>query len=237
MLCVACAPLHSGDSRGMCRPPSQGFGSNPRSAPATCAQKTSPPLPRGHFPAANGACARFSFAHPVFLGYDSASDATLAPEDLRFSSGARVLIGSLRANREDEQGMSFDRGRRGERGGRGRDKRDGFGDDNFGGGGFGGGFEDRGGFGGGNRGGFGGGGGGGFRSGGGFGGGGGGFGGGGGGGFRGGGGGGGGMPPRSSAKAPASLSSSTRRRASVSSFAMTAARMCSCTSRPWSRQA
>jgi cold shock protein len=29
--------------------------------------------------------------------------------------------------------MSFDRGRRGERGGRGRDKRDGFGDDNFGG--------------------------------------------------------------------------------------------------------
>ncbi|RSV34997.1 cold-shock protein [Sphingomonas sp. ABOLE] len=92
--------------------------------------------------------------------------------------------------------MSFDRGRRGERGGRGRDKRDGFGDDNFGGGGFGGGFEDRGGFGGGGRGGFGGGGGGfggggggGFRSGGG------GFGGGGGGGgFRGGGG--GGMPPQ-----------------------------------------
>lgn len=39
--------------------------------------------------------------------------------------------------------MSFDRGRRGERGGRGRDKRDGFGDDSFGGGfdgGFGGGF-------------------------------------------------------------------------------------------------
>ncbi|WP_343794928.1 hypothetical protein, partial [Sphingomonas trueperi] len=64
------------------------------------------------------------------------------------------MIGSLRANREDEQGMSFDRGRRGERGGRGRDKRDGFGDDNFGGGGFGGGFEDRGGFGGGGRGGF-----------------------------------------------------------------------------------
>jgi CspA family cold shock protein len=79
--------------------------------------------------------------------------------------------------------MSFDRGRRG----RGKDKRDGFGDENFysdqgsGGGGFrGGGFGDRGGFGGG---------------GGGFGdrGGGGGFGGGGGGGFRGGGGGGGGF--------------------------------------------
>ncbi|BBD01761.1 MULTISPECIES: cold-shock protein [Sphingobium] len=95
--------------------------------------------------------------------------------------------------------MSFDRGRRG---GRGKDKRDGFGDDNFygggdrggfggGGGGFGGdrfgggggGFGgDRGGFGGGDRGGFGGGGGGGR---GGFGGGGGGFGGGGGGGGRG----------------------------------------------------
>jgi CspA family cold shock protein len=102
--------------------------------------------------------------------------------------------------------MGFDRGRRGERGGRGRDKRDGFGDDNFyagggddrgggggggyrgGGGGFGGG--DRGGFaGGGDRGGFGGGGGG-FRSGGGGGGGFGGGGGGGGGGFR------GGMPPQ-----------------------------------------
>lgn len=94
--------------------------------------------------------------------------------------------------------MSFDRGRRGERGGRGRDKRDGFGgDDNFGGGGFGGGGDrfggggfggggDRfggggGGFGGGDR--FGGGGGGGgFR--------------GGGGGFGGGGGGGRGMPPQ-----------------------------------------
>ncbi|MEN3745605.1 cold-shock protein [Sphingomonas sp. HF-S3] len=94
--------------------------------------------------------------------------------------------------------MSFDRGRRGDRGGRGRDKRDGFGgDDNFYGGG--GGFEDRGrggGFGGGFSGGgdrFGGGGGGGFGGGGG----GGGFrGGGGGGGFRGGGGGGGGMPPQ-----------------------------------------
>jgi len=91
--------------------------------------------------------------------------------------------------------MSFDRGRRG---GRGKDKRDGFGEDSFyeggrtfGGGGFGdrGGFGgDRGGFGGGDRGGFGGGagGGGGFRSGGG-----GGFGGGGAGGF---GGGRGGMP-------------------------------------------
>jgi CspA family cold shock protein len=115
--------------------------------------------------------------------------------------------------------MGFDRGRRGERGGRGRDKRDGFGgDDIYGGGGGGGGFEERGGFGGG-RGGFGdrgggggygggdrgggggyGGGGGGYRGGGGgsgYGGGGsGGFGGGGGGGFRGGGGGGGGMPPQ-----------------------------------------
>ena len=71
--------------------------------------------------------------------------------------------------------MGFDRGRRGERGGRGRDKRD-----NIGGGeDFGGGFE-RGGFGGGDR--FGGGGGGGDRFGG----------GGGGGGYRGGGGGGGG---------------------------------------------
>ncbi|HEY0621634.1 cold-shock protein [Sphingomonas sp.] len=87
--------------------------------------------------------------------------------------------------------MSFDRGRRGDRGGRGRDKRDGFGGDDFGGGGFGdrggfgGGFGDRGGFGGGgfgDRGGVGGGGGGGSR-------------GGGGGGF-GGGRGGGGMPPQ-----------------------------------------
>lgn len=94
--------------------------------------------------------------------------------------------------------MSFDRGRRGDRGGRGRDKRDGFGGDEFGGGssyggdrgGFGGGgFGDRGGFGGG--GGYGGGGGG-YRGGGG----GGGFGGGGGGGFGGGRGGGGGMPPQ-----------------------------------------
>jgi CspA family cold shock protein len=99
--------------------------------------------------------------------------------------------------------MGFDRGRRGERGGRGRDKREGFGDENFSG------FEDRGGFGGapgggggyrgggdrfgggGGGGGYGGGGGGGFRGGGG-----GGYGGGGGGGFRGGGGGGGGMPPQ-----------------------------------------
>ena len=95
--------------------------------------------------------------------------------------------------------MGFDRGRRGERGGRGRDKRDGFGEESggFGGGGFGersggyGGGGDRfGGGGGGDR--FGGGGGGGgYRGGGG------GFGGGGGGGFRGGGGGGGGgMPPQ-----------------------------------------
>jgi CspA family cold shock protein len=101
--------------------------------------------------------------------------------------------------------MGFDRGRRGERGGRGRDKREGFGDESFGG------YEDRGsggGFagapgggyrgggdrfgGGGGGGGYGGGGGGGFRGGGG----GGGYGGGG-GGFRGGGGGGGGgMPPQ-----------------------------------------
>nr|WP_294850963.1 cold-shock protein [uncultured Sphingomonas sp.] len=97
--------------------------------------------------------------------------------------------------------MGFDRGRKGDRGGRGRDKRDGFGGDEFGGGfqdrgGFGGGFGDRGGFGGGfqDRGGFGdrSGGGGGFRGGGG----GGGFRGGGGGGFRSGGGGGGGMPPQ-----------------------------------------
>jgi len=97
--------------------------------------------------------------------------------------------------------MGFDRGRKGDRGGRGRDKRDSFGEDNnsFGGefayqerGGYGGGgrggFGDRGGFGGGGGGygdrggvGYGGGGGGGFR------------GGGGGGGFRGGG---GGMPPQ-----------------------------------------
>jgi CspA family cold shock protein len=87
--------------------------------------------------------------------------------------------------------MGFDRGRRGERGGRGRDKRDGFGEDsNFGGGGFGerGGGDRFGGGGGGYGGGgdrFGGGGGGGYR------------GGGGGGGFRGGGAGaGGGMPPQ-----------------------------------------
>src|SRR5215210_6139217 len=79
--------------------------------------------------------------------------------------------------------MGFDRGRRGERGGRGRDKREGFGDENFGG------FEERGGFGAGPGGG---GGGGGYRGGGDrF------VGGGGGGGFRGGGGGGGGgMPPQ-----------------------------------------
>ena len=96
--------------------------------------------------------------------------------------------------------MGFERGRKGDRGGRGRDKRDSFGgEDNFAGE-FGGGFQERGGYGGGgggrggygggggggggygDRGGFGGGGGGGFR------------GGGGGGGFRGGGG--GGMPPQ-----------------------------------------
>ncbi len=89
--------------------------------------------------------------------------------------------------------MGFDRGRRGERGGRGRDKRDGFGEENFGGG-----FQERGGFGGGGGDRFAAGGGGGDR----FGGGGGGGGfrgggdrfGGGGGGFRGGGG--GGMPPQ-----------------------------------------
>jgi len=99
--------------------------------------------------------------------------------------------------------MGFDRGRKGDRGGRGRDKREGFGEENFGGSEFGGGgFQERGGYGG--RGGFGdrgGGGGGGFGDRGGFGGGGGGGGGfrggGGGGGFRGGGGGGaGGMPPQ-----------------------------------------
>ncbi len=99
--------------------------------------------------------------------------------------------------------MGFDRGRKGDRGGRGRDKRESFGEGSFqefggggqerggygsrggfgSGGGGGGGYGDRGGFGGGG-GGYGGGGGGGFR------------GGGGGGGFRGGGGGGGGMPPQ-----------------------------------------
>ena len=88
--------------------------------------------------------------------------------------------------------MGFDRGRKGDRGGRGRDKRESFGGDNFAGDfGGGGGFQERGGYGGG-RGGFGGGGGGygdrgggggGYRGGG----------GGGGGGFRGGG---GGMPPQ-----------------------------------------
>ena len=93
--------------------------------------------------------------------------------------------------------MGFDRGRKGDRGSRGRDKREGFGEENFGGefgfqerAGYGGGGGGRGGFG--DRGGFGGGGGGfGDRGGGG---GGGGFRGGGGGGFRGGGG--GGMPPQ-----------------------------------------
>ena len=94
--------------------------------------------------------------------------------------------------------MGFDRGRKGDRGGRGRDKRDSFGEDNVQE--FGGGYQERGGYGG--RGGFGGGGGG-YGDRGGFGGGGGGYGGGGGGGFRGGGGGGGfrgggggGMPPQ-----------------------------------------
>src|SRR3954470_9639337 len=102
--------------------------------------------------------------------------------------------------------MGFDRGRKGDRGGRGRDKRDGFGEETVGGDFGGGGFQERGGFGGGgggrggygDRGGFGGGGGG-FGDRGGFGGGGGGGGyrgGGGGGGFRGGGGAGGGMPPQ-----------------------------------------
>lgn len=79
--------------------------------------------------------------------------------------------------------MGFDRGRKGDRGGRGRDKRDGFGEENFGGDL---GYQDRGGFGGGRTG-YGGGGGGGYGDRGS------GFGGGGGGGFRGGGGGGGGF--------------------------------------------
>ena len=92
--------------------------------------------------------------------------------------------------------MGFDRGRKGDRGGRGRDKRDGFGEENSLGGDLG--FQERSGYGGGGRGGYGGGG---FGDRGGFGGGGGGYGGG--GGFRGGGGGGGfrgggggGMPPQ-----------------------------------------
>jgi CspA family cold shock protein len=89
--------------------------------------------------------------------------------------------------------MGFDRGRKGERGGRGRDKRDSFGGDEGNFGEFS--YQDRGGFGGGGRGGYGGGGGGSYGDrGGGYGGGGGGFRGGGGGGFRGGGG--GGMPPQ-----------------------------------------
>jgi CspA family cold shock protein len=122
---------------------------------------------------------------------------------------ARGFLTGNRARKVFE-GMGFDRGRRGERGGRGRDKREGFGEDSYsgsergygGGDRFGGGGGDRfggggdrfggGGGGGGDR--FGGGGGGGgYRGGGG------GFGGGaggGGGGFRGGGGGGGGMPPQ-----------------------------------------
>jgi cold shock protein len=123
---------------------------------------------------------------------------------LREQPSAVVLVENL-GRWKVLDGMGFDRGRRGERGGRGKDKRDGFGGDDFygsssgGGGGFGdrGGFSggggnygDRGGFGGGGGGGYGGGGGGGFRGGGG-----GGFGGGG-GGFGGGRGGGGGMPPQ-----------------------------------------
>jgi CspA family cold shock protein len=90
--------------------------------------------------------------------------------------------------------MGFDRGRKGDRGGRGRDKRDSFGEEQHGEFGY----QERGGYGGGGRGGFGDragfGGGGGYGDRGGFGGGGGGFRGGGGGGFRGGGG--GGMPPQ-----------------------------------------
>jgi CspA family cold shock protein len=95
--------------------------------------------------------------------------------------------------------MGFDRGRKGDRGGRGRDKRESFGEESSFGGEFA--YQERGGYGGGgrggygDRGGFGGGGGGGYGDrGGGYGGGGGGFRGGGGGGFRGGGG--GGMPPQ-----------------------------------------
>jgi CspA family cold shock protein len=123
---------------------------------------------------------------------------------LREQPSAVVLVEKL-GRWKVLDGMGFDRGRRGERGGRGRDKRDGFGGDDFYGGGSGGGFEDRGSYGGGrsgggygDRGGFGGGGGG-FGDRGGFGGGGGGGGfrgGGGGGGFGGGRGGGGGMPPQ-----------------------------------------
>ena len=44
--------------------------------------------------------------------------------------------------------MGFDRGRKGDRGGRGRDKRESFGDDNFAGDFGGGGFQERGGYGG-----------------------------------------------------------------------------------------
>ena len=136
--------------------------------------------------------------------------------------------------------MGFDRGRRGERGGRGRDKRDGFGEESdfsggggfgerSGGGGYGGGGDRFGGGGGGY-------GGGGDR-----------FGGGGGGGYRGGGGGGGGggsaaaaaavaaCPRRSSARPRASSNSSTAKRASASSSATMAARTCSSTSARSSR--
>src|SRR3546814_10788789 len=72
---------------------------------------------------------------------------TRAPEDLRLLSDAWVLDGEFGRSREDEQGMSFDKGRRGDRGGRGRDKRDSFG----GGEDFGGGFQERGFSGGGDR--------------------------------------------------------------------------------------
>ena len=75
------------------------------------------------------------------------------------ASSSGVWLSQLSwATGKTNRAMSFDRGRRGDRGGRGRDKRDGFGGDDFGGGsssygdrgGFGGGgFGDRGGFGGG----------------------------------------------------------------------------------------
>src|SRR3954451_13189307 len=89
----------------------------------------------------------------------------------------RVGLWGRRAKFKFGRCMGFDRGRKGDRGGRGRDKSDGFGGDEpaFGGD-FGGGFQERGGYGGGGggRGGYGGGGGGGFGDRGGFGGGGGG---------------------------------------------------------------
>src|SRR5215212_1381210 len=114
----------------------------------------------------------------------------------RLRLGPSALVLCCCGHTEVWTGMGFDRGRKGDRGARGRDKRDGFGEETIsepGGGfqersGYGGrgGFGDRGGFGGGDRPGGGYGGGGGFRGGG-----------AGGGGFRGGGGGGGGgMPPQ-----------------------------------------